>query len=160
MRMTQLRASLLRLTVFLAVVMFVLLASSCGSKLGGTFVGAAKVYGGGYQDESIGDISVTVALKETTRYYLTFGDKSPIQCKLVLDNMTAEDQNPDNDKDLLFRRIVGSDTCELRGKDGKTQTAKVGSISGGRQGDGYLSLTISLETTPSSFNFSYQGWSK
>ena len=161
MRMDQQNTSLVRLPAFLAMALLVFLTLACGSKLGGTFVGSAKVYGGGYNlDESISDITVTVALKETTRYYLTFGDKSPIQCKLVLDNMTAEDNNQDNDEDLLFRRIVGNDTCELRGKDGKTQTAKVSSISGGRQRDGYLSLTLTLESTPTFFNFSYQGWSK
>lgn len=161
MRMDQQSTSSIGLPAFLAIALLVLLALACGSKLGGTFSGSATVYGGGYNlDEHITDVTVTVALKETTRYYLTFGDKSPIQCKLVLDNMTAEDNNPDNDEDLEFRRIVGNDTCELRGTDGQVQTAKVSSISGGRQRDGYLSLIVTLEAKPTFFNFSYQGWTK
>lgn len=161
MRMNQLSASLLRLRVFLAIALLVLLASGCGSKLAGTFVGGAKVSGGGYAlDEYIGDVTVTLTNKDSTEYYLTFGENSPIQCKLLLDNMNSEDNNPDNDEDLLIRRIRGNENCELRDKNGQVQTAKIKSISGGRQLDGYLTLVITLETTPTYFNFSYQGWSK
>jgi len=157
--MNQLYTSLFRLPVFLIVL--VLLAVACGPKLAGTFVGGATVSGGGYNlDEYIADVTVTLTNKDSTEYYLTFGENSPIQCKLLLDNMNSEDNNPDNDGDLLIRRIRGNDTCELRDKNGKTQTAKVSSISGGRAPDGYLSLGLTLETTPTYFNFSYQGWTK
>jgi hypothetical protein len=160
-RMDQLSASLLRLPVFLAIALLVLLVSACGSKLAGTFVGGAKVSGGGYGlDEYIGDVTVTLTNKDSTEYYLTFGKNSPLQCKLLLDNMNSEDNNPDNDKDLSFRRIRGDDTCELRDKNGQVQTAKINSISGGRQLDGYLSLDIDLAASPTGFRFSYQGWSK
>lgn len=161
MRMDQLSASLFRLPVFLAIALLVLLASACGSKLAGTFIGGAKVSGGGYAfDEYIGDITVTLANKDSTQYYLTFGENSPIKCKLLLDNMYSEDNNPDNDKDLSFRRIREGNTCELREKNGQVQTAKINSISGGRQLDGYLSLDIDLAASPTGFRFSYQGWSK
>lgn len=161
MRMNQLSVSLVRVPVFLVVATVFLFASACGSKLGGTFVGGATVSGGGYRlDEYIGDVTVTLTNKDSTEYYLTFGKNSPLQCKLLLDNMNSEDNNPDNDKDLSFRRIRGDNTCELRDKNGQVQTAKINSISGGRQLDGYLTLVITLEATPTYFNFSYQGQPK
>ena len=158
MRVNQPGASLLRLPVFLAMALLFLFASACGSKLAGTFVGNAKVYGGGYGiDETISNVTVTLTNKSSSEYYLTFGEKSPIQCKLLLDNMNMEDENKDNDEDLLIRRVRENDNCELRDKNGHVQTAKIKSIDGGRSRDGYLTLVITLESTPSYFNFSYQG---
>jgi hypothetical protein len=153
--------SLLRLPLFLSMALLVLLASACGPKLAGTFVGHATVSGGGYtRDEFVDNITVILANKDSTEYYLTFGENSPIQCKLLVDNMNSEDNNPDNDDDLLIRRIRGNDNCELRDKDGKVQSAKVSSISGGRSPDGYLSVGVTLESTPTYFDFAYQGWTK
>ena len=136
-----------------------MLGSACGPKLAGTFVGHATVYGGGYPlDQFIDNITITLANKSSSEYYVTFGENSPVQCKLLVDNQYSEDVDESNDSDLYFRRIREGNTCEFRGKDGKVQSAKVSSISGGRQQDGYLSVSLVLETEPSYFNFSYQGW--
>lgn len=145
-----------------AIGLFILAALGCGSKLGGTFTGTATVYGGGYSDESISDVSVTLENKNGTQYYVTFGANSPIQCKLLLDNLYAEDKDTSNDNDLLLGRIRDDNTCEFKGKDGTTKRVKVDQFTGGRNAGegGYLSLDVRLATEPTGFNFSFRGQKK
>ena len=143
----------------LIIFTFTFLATGCGSKLAGTFVGYGKISGGGYNnDESLNDVKITIENKSSHEYYVIFGENSPIQCKLLLDNSALEDNDKTNDDDLYFRRLREERTCELRGKDGGVQTAKISKISGGRLKDGYLSLSISLESVPSFCTLTYQGW--
>ncbi len=137
----------------------ILLAIGCGPRLAGTFSGTAGASGGGHTDESISDVTVTLANKNATQYYVTFGAKSPIQCRLLLDNLYAEDNDPSNDDYLLFGRIREDNTCEFKDKDGRTTRVKVDKFTGGRKGS-YLRLDVTLATEPTAFNFSYMGYQK
>ncbi|HKO35257.1 MAG TPA: hypothetical protein VJV21_02180 [Pyrinomonadaceae bacterium] len=162
-------ASPMKFTVCLIPALLIFFSAACSgsNKFVGTFVGSATAYGGGYSakvyssvygmDEIINDVTVTLTKKSATEYYLTFGEKSPIQCKLLVDNANLEDDKTDNDDDLSISRVRENRDCQLRGKDGQVQTAKVTRISGLSPG-GRLDLHITLEATPSSFIFSYQGW--
>lgn len=161
MRVNQPGTSLSRLTVLPAVVLTLLFAAACGgSKLAGTFVGTADFYGAGYNDESAANVTATLTSLSSLEYSLTFDEKSPVRCKLRLINKYLEDIPTDNDGELSVRASEGQSSCEMRDKSGQMQTAKIIEVSGGRVPDGYVNFIIKLETTPSAFNFKYQGWPK
>jgi hypothetical protein len=103
-------------------------------------------------------VVATLTSKSPSEYYLSFDEKSPLQCRLLIDNKNLEDNDTGNDKELQVR-VRGGQKCDVRDKSGKVQSAKIIDMVGGA-GDQASNFLIRLEAEGGSGNmyeFSYRG---
>jgi hypothetical protein len=155
------RVGALRLLTFAAA-----LSAACGSKLDGSYVGQAQLHIKSYEtgsfaasDESADNVAATLTTKSASEFYLSFDDKGPLRCKLLVANKNLEDNDTGNDKELEVRLPGAVQKCEVKDKSGMTQTAKVLDMVGGA-GDQSSNFLISLEAEGGSgtrYDFSYRG---
>jgi hypothetical protein len=142
------------------------LSVACGSKPDGSYVGQAQLHVKSYDtgsyaasDETADEVIVTLASKSPSEFYLSFGEKSPLRCKLLVANKNLEDGDTGNDKVLEVRLPGAVQKCEVKDKSGKTQTAKIIDMVGGAS-DQASNFLIRLEAEGGSdtrYEFSYRG---
>lgn len=142
------------------------LTTACGSKLDGSYVGQTQLHVKSYDtgdyaadDETADGVVATLATKSASEYYLTFDEKSPLRCKLLVANRNLEDDDTGNDRELRVRLLSWNEKCDVRDKGGRVQSAKVIDMVGGA-GDQASNFLIRLEAEGGSTNryeFSYRG---
>ena len=142
------------------------LSAACGSKLDGSYVGQAQLHTTSYEtgsfaasDESADNVVATLTTKSASEFYLSFDDRGPLRCKLLVANRNLEDNDTGNDNTLEVRLLSAVQQCEVKDKSGKTQTAKIIDRVGGA-GDQMSNFRIRLEAEVGSENryeFTYRG---
>ena len=142
------------------------LSAACGSKPGGSYVGQAQLHIKSYEtgsyaasDEAAERVVATLAGKSASEFYLSFDEKSPLRCRLLVVNKNLEDNDTGNDKELEVRLPGAVQRCDVKDKSGKVQSAKIIDMVGGA-GDQASNFLIRLEAEGGSgtmYEFSYRG---
>ena len=132
----------------------VISAASCRYNHAGTFQGNAEYKITTYEPFTektviVEDMTFTLERGKTSTYVLKFGEKSPIQCSLTVDNRYYDSQGKGEETEDMNVDGLSEQACKVLDKDGNLKTARVSSkITGTLYGDkevkrNYLQIQLS-----------------
>jgi hypothetical protein len=158
--------SAVRAAMFATLAALVIFAASCRYNHSGTFQGTAQYEIYTYEPFSkktidVEDLTFTLERGKTSTYVLKFGEKSPIQCGLTVDNRYYDSQGKGEETEDMNLEGSADQACKVLDKDGNIKTAHVSSkIIGTIYGDkevkrNYLEIQLS-DGVGTSFKFIFK----